>query len=318
MQKAIFPNAFIIGVQKAGTTTLNDWLSQHPNIYGYDTLKDVHLFARFKNIQEINQRLQQEPIAYKGESVVLQSAVNYFFYPSMLQAIAQQQPEAKLIVILRNPVQRAFSAYGYFTKMLREKRTVHEALKYTPKQELPFSKDNNDFTYIEHGFYATQVKHVLKYFPKEQLLVLNYDDLKNPEVLLNRTFKFLRVADNFKPDLEAKNVTGETKSGALQKGIIGQSKLKKFLIRYFVNPWMPVTKRKKLKAKLFEMNTAKPAETKPVAKDNTDSTDIKQYLEQLYKPDVQELDALLQTDFYNKWFTTKSNKEPIEQPIANA
>src|SRR3954452_18452531 len=144
MQSQVFPNTFIIGVQKGGTTTLDYWLSQHPEIYGYDTLKDVPLFERFKNLEEINQRLQQEPVSYKGEPVVLQSAVNYIFYEQLLHDIAQQQPNAKLIVILRNPVQRAFSAYGYFIKMLREKRTVHEALMYKPKDEVPVSRDSND------------------------------------------------------------------------------------------------------------------------------------------------------------------------------
>ncbi len=193
MQSPVFPNTFLIGIQKAGTTTLNDWLSQHPEIYGYDTLKDVHLFVRFKNMEEINQRLQQEPVPYKGERVVLQSAVNYIFYEQMLQEIAKHQPNARLIVILRNPVQRAFSAYSYFKKMLREERTVHEALMYQPKDALPFTKDNNDITYIEHGFYYTQIKNCFKYFKKEQLLVLEYEELKNPDALLQKIFTFLQV-----------------------------------------------------------------------------------------------------------------------------
>lgn len=306
MQPAIFPNTFIIGVQKAGTTTLNDWLSQHPEIYGYDTLKDVHLSARFKNVAEINQRLQQEPVPYKGEPIVLQSAVNYIFYEQMLRDIAQHQPNARLIVILRNPVQRAFSAYEYFKKMLREKRPVHEALMYTPKNAVPFSKDNNDFTYIEHGFYHAQVKNCLKYFKKEQLLVLEYEELKNPKALLQKIFSFLKIDVSFQPNLEAKNVTGVTKSAALQKGIIGQSKLKRFIIKYLIDFWLPVTKRKKIKATLFEMNTAKAAPVKAGIEDTTDTSDIKQYLEGLYLEDVKQLDALLQTSFYSKWFAAKA------------
>ncbi len=318
MQPSIFPNTFIIGVQKAGTTTLNDWLSQHPEIYGYDTLKDVHLFVRFKNLAEINQRLQQEPVPYKGEQVILQSAVNYIFYEQMLRDIAHQQPNAKLIVILRNPVQRAFSAYGYFKKMLREKRTVHQALMYQPKETVPFSKDNNDFTYIEHGLYYTQIKNCLKYFKKEQLLVLEYEELENPQALLQKIFAFLKVNPSFQPDLEAKNVTGITKSAALQKGIIGQSRLKRFIIKYLVDFWMPVTKRKRLKAKLFELNTAKVALAKDKVADTTDTSDIKQYLESLYRNDIEQLDALLHTAFYSKWFAPETKQQPVEQPLSNA
>ncbi len=317
MQK-IFPNTFIIGVQKAGTTTLNDWLSQHPEVYGYDTLKDVHLFVRFKNPAEISQRLQQEPVEYKGEPVVLQSAVNYVFYPQMLQAIAQQQPDAKLILILRNPVQRAFSAYSYFKKMLRENRGIQEALLYEPKENIPFSKDNNDFTYIEHGFYFTQVKNCLQYFKKEQLLLLDYEELKHPQLLLGKIFSFLHIDASFQPDFEAKNVTGQTKNVSLQKGIIGQSKFKRFIIKYFVNFWMPVTKRKKLKAKLFEMNTVKPGVSAVEVKDTTDTTGIRQQLLALYKPQVEQLDALMQTNFSQQWFAAEASKQPIQQPVANA
>ena len=317
MQKAIFPNTFIIGVQKAGTTTLDDWLSQHPEIYCYETLKDVHLFARFKNFAEIENRLKQEPVDYKNEPVVLQSAVNYIFYPFMLQQIAERSPNAKLIVILRNPVQRTFSAYYYFKKMLREKRSVHEALLYKPKTNLPFSKDNNDFTYIEHGMYAEQIKNCLQYFTKEQLLVLDYEELKQPSSLLKKIFSFLQINPDFEPDLTPKNVTGTTKSESLQKGIIGQNKFKQLVIKYLVNPWMPVTKRKKLKAKLFEMNTGKIAVAPVEERDTTDTSDIKQYLKECFAEDTKQLDALLQTSFHEKWFASSANKE-TQQPTAHA
>ncbi len=317
MQQAIFPNTFIIGVQKAGTTTLDDWLSQHPEIYGYETLKDVHLFARFKSFAEIEERLKQEPVDYKGEPVVLQSAVNYIFYPSMLQQMAQHSANAKLIVILRNPVQRAFSAYYYFKKMLREKRSAHEALMYQPKKNLPFSKDNNDFTYIEHGMYGEQIKNCLQYFSVKQLLVLDYEELKNPSALLKKIFSFLEINPDFQPDLTPKNVTGITKSASLQKGIIGQSKLKRFLIKYLIDFWMPVTKRKKLKAKLFEMNTGKTAVAPIEEKETIDTSDIKAYLKTCFTEDTKDLDVLLQTSFYEKWFVKTPSIELL-QPNSHA
>ncbi len=317
MQQAIFPNTFIIGVQKGGTTTLNDWLSQHPEIYGYDTLKDVHLFARFKTLAEIEERLKQEPADYRNEPVVLQSAVNYIFYPPMLQQIAAQSPGAKLILILRNPVQRTISAYYYFKKMLREKRTIHEALLYKPKTNLPFSKDNNDFTYIEHGLYAGQIKNCLRFFTKEQLLVLDYDQLKEPASLLKNIFSFLQVDTSFEPDLSPKNITGVAKSASLQKSIIGQSPFKKFIITYLINPWMPVTKRKKLKAKLFEINTGKTTGTSDNT-DTADTSDIQDYLRSCFIEDAKELDALLHTSFHEKWFGNTISKEPTQSASSHA
>jgi hypothetical protein len=259
MKKPHYPNAFIVGVQKAGTTTLDDWLSQHPQIYCYDSLKDVHLFGVL-NKDEIEKKLLQEPAEYKGEPVVLQSAVNYIFYPDLLGAIRESCPGAKLIVIIRNPVDRAISAYSYFKKMLREKRPVEQALLYEPENVSAFSKDTSDFTYIEHGLYYRQIKSCLDYFPKQQLLVLDYHDLlKQPESLTQRIFTFLGVDPSFKPDLTPKNVTGEIKSQWLQEKLIKQSKLKKFIIKYFVNFWMPRSQRKMRKQKMVYSNNIKPA-----------------------------------------------------------
>ncbi len=309
MTNAVFPNTFIIGVQKAGTTTLDDWLAQHPQIYCYESLKDIHLFARFKSREEIEQRLQKEPAVYKNQPIILQSAVNYIFYPQLLKSIEAYAPKAKLILILRNPVDRAISSYSYFKKMLRETRPMQSALLYPPKAVTEFSNDNSDFTYIEHGFYAQQIRSCLEYFPKEQLLVLDYDDLtKNTSSLLHNMFSFLEIDTSFKPDLTAKNVTGSVKNQLLQETIIKkQGKLRKWIVDYLVDPIFPVGKRKMLKRKLFEMNTAKKKTAQPVYETESKETveEIKQQLSLYFIEDTKELDALLGTKFSEKWFAGK-------------
>ncbi len=307
--KPKFPNTFIIGVQKAGTTTLDDWLSQHPQIYCYESLKDVHLFARFKTLQEIEQRLAQEPVVYKNQPIVLQSAVNYIFYPQLLKSISEYVPEARLILILRNPVNRAISSFQYFKKMLRENRSMEEALFYKPKTDFEFSKDNSDFTYIEHGFYFKQIKDCFKYFSKDQLLFLDYDDLAdNSSSLLKKLYSFLNVDDNFQPDLTPKNITGSVKNQSIQNGLIHRSKFKKWIVDNLINFWMPVTKRKKFKKKLFEMNTAN-KKNGPIFT-NTEITqkttvEIKKQLQTYFIEDTKQLDVLLNTNFYEKWFTNQ-------------
>lgn len=308
MSKAVFPNTFLIGVQKAGTTTLDDWLAQHPQIFCYESLKDVHLFARYANKEEIDKRLQQETAGYTSQPIVLQSAVNYFFYPQLLQSIAQYAPQAKLIVILRNPVDRAVSSYSYFKKMLRETRPMEEAMIYPPKEATDFNKDNNDFTYIEHGLYAKQVKSCLQYFTKEQLLVLDYNDLvKNPAGLLKKMFTFLGVDADFMPDLTPKNVTGSVKSQLLQETIIKkQGKFRKWAVDNIIDPVFPVGKRKMLKRKLFELNTGKNQVAKPVQEESKETiAAVKQALAPYFIDDAKELDAILGTSFSAKWFPGK-------------
>lgn len=306
MTKPVYPNSFIIGVQKAGTTTLDDWLSQHPQIYCYDSLKDVHLFGLLEN-DAIEKKLLQEPSVYKNEPVVLQSAVNYIFYPPFLKTIKEYNPGAKLVVIIRNPVDRAISAYSYFKKMLREKRDIKEALLYEPAAIIPFSKDNNDFTYIEHGLYYRQIKACLNLFDPQQLLVLDYDEMvKQPEMLTKKIFSFLEVETAFVPDFTPKNITGEVKNQWLQQNLIKQNKLKKFIVKYFVDPWMPRSKRKLMKQKMFEMNTGK--KNTPAKEEKKElPEDIKLIKDQLPKyfiEDARQLDALLGTKFSDNWFAS--------------
>ena len=297
MENPHYPNAFIIGVQKAGTTTLDDWLSQHPQIYCYESLKDVHLFGVLSK-DEIEKKLLEEPVEYSGEPVVLQSAVNYIFYSQLLNGIKENCPDAKLIVILRNPFDRAISAYYYFKKMLREQRSIEEALLYKPQNDLKFSKLNNDFTYIEHGLYHRQIKGCLDYFPKEQLLVLDYDELiKQPQTVVKKFFSFLEVDESFKPEFASRNITGEIKNQWLQEKLIKQSKLKKIVVKYFIDFWMPRSKRKALKKKMFEMNTGKKETNENLQK-------IKEQLAQYFIEDAKKLDELLGTTFSEKWFAT--------------
>lgn len=306
MSKAALPNTFIIGVQKAGTTTLDDWLAQHPQIYCYESLKDVLLFARFNSMAEITQRMQKEPAAYKNEPVVLQSAVNYIFYPQYLAKLAEMRPDAKLLLILRNPLDRAVSSYGYFTKMLRENRGMEEALIYKPSDSTEFSRDNSDFTYIEHGLYAKQIKSCLQYFPKEQLLVLDYDELAtNPKGLLQRIYTFLNI-EAFEPDLTPKNVTGSVKSQTFQDKLVNRSNARKWFVDKIIDPIFPVGKRKMLKKKLFEMNTGKKQPAVQVKQEDKETVArIKKQLKPYFIEDAKELDALLGTSFYEQWFEKK-------------
>ncbi|CAN5745530.1 hypothetical protein BH10BAC2_BH10BAC2_43920 [soil metagenome] len=310
MSMAVLPNTFIIGIQKAGTTTLDDWLAQHPQIYCYESLKDVLLFARFNSMSEIMQRMEKEPLPYKDQPIVLQSAVNYIFYPQYLQKLWEMSPEAKLIVILRNPVDRAISSYGYFTKMLREKRAMKDALLYEPTNSTEFSRDNSDFTYIEHGLYARQIKQCLQYFSKDQLLILDYDDLAgNPNLMLQQIFSFLGIDTGFQPDLTPKNVTGSVKNQVLQDGLINRGKFRKWIVDKVIDPVFPVGKRKMLKKKLFEMNTGKKKTAAPVVADKETITAVKKQLQPYFLEDTKELDTLLGTGFYTKWFDKKAVTE---------
>lgn len=300
----VFPNTFLIGVQKAGTTSVDHWLAQHPEIYCYESLKDIHLFGLYASKKEIEARLEKEQVQlYNRQKIVLQSAVNYIFYPEMLQAIKRDAPDSKLIIVLRNPIDRAISSYFYFKKMYREKRPPEEALIYPVKDHHLFTKDNNDFTYIEHGFYFKQITTCLEIFDKEKMLILDYDELKNdPLSVVKKMCRFLEIDDQFTPDLSPKNVTGEIRNKWLQKNLAHRSGWKTWMINHIIDPWLPAHKRNLLKRKIFERNTVKPVSGNTVDKQReTVSADIKKFLKEQFVEDIKNLDKLLQTNYSATW-----------------
>lgn len=297
------PNTYIIGIQKAGTTTFHSWLSQHPEVYGPDEYKDHGFFIRENDIEKIRINLDKafcKPTS--DQSIILHSHVNYIFYEEVLERINAISPDARFIVILRNPVKRAFSSYHYFRKMLREKRSIEKAFDYEPEFPRPFSKDNSDLTYIEHGLYSLQLSNFFKYFRKEQILILDFEDLKkSPELVLNKVYDYLKIDKSFIPSLISENVTGNgTKSEFVQKQLFSSNPVKKIIISVFIDWWLPREKRKLIVNKILDLNTKQNQTTKQKSKIEN-SEEIQAQLTSIYKEDVEKLDKLLGTDFKDKW-----------------
>jgi hypothetical protein len=116
-------------------------------------------------------------------------------------------------------------------------------------------------------------------------------------------FQFLQIDTSFQPDFLSKNITGSVKNKQLQKILVAHNnKLRKWLVHNLVDFWMPITTRRKLKQKIFELNTNK---TKQATFQNSNVAEIetiKNYLQPFFKEDTLLLDKLLQTNFYQKWF----------------
>ena len=301
MSEDRIPNAFLIGVQKAGTTTLYDWLSQHPEIYGLNEFKDVDFFADPERSKKSKELLQKAFKDHNNEPVILQSFVNYLLYENALSEMYKLCPNARLIVILRNPVDRAFSAYHHFKKFNKEIKNIENALLYIPKDNIEFSIKNNDFTYIEHGFYYKQLKKLFQIFSPEKVLILEFDDLKKqPNILLKKVYDFLEISDSFYPTLIAKNVTGQIKNQWIQKTLTTSGTLRKMLIKYTIGLLLSDGKRRLIRYKLIEYNTKKKQSLDKTFTE--EETKIRLALTKIFLPDVMKLDELLGTQFKTKWF----------------
>ena len=194
-------NTFLVGAQKAGTTSLYDWLGQHKDISAPSLIKDYHFFTKEKLFSKGVSHLES---FFQHQSLIrLHCAVNYmFFSKSTAQKIHQYNPNAKIIFCLRNPVDRAKSAYKYFKRTLREDNSFEKALFKELNNELTTHNELSDNTYLEHSNYYNQILDYMKFFHKDNIHFLFFEDLINQEkrhIVMEELCKFLNISikENF-------------------------------------------------------------------------------------------------------------------------
>ena len=188
----------VAGTQKAGTTTLFEYLRRHDQLSS-PRAKELHFFdnetidwrrpdytvleASFDGACPGRKRFEVTPI--------------YSFWPPSLARISRYNPEMKIITLFRDPVERAWSHWCMefarradslpFGVAIREGRRRLDADKLHRSQRV--------FTYVERGFYAEQVHRVLAHFPKKNCLFLRFDDLtRDPNNVLRQVFDFIGVS----------------------------------------------------------------------------------------------------------------------------
>ncbi|TML44735.1 MAG: sulfotransferase domain-containing protein [Actinobacteria bacterium] len=179
------PDFLILGAQKAGTTALYAYLLWHPGITG-PAWKEVSYFDRHyrRGVRWYRGHFPLRP----GDRLVGEASPGYLFHPLAPKRVWATVPGAKLIALLRDPVDRAFSHYHHEVALGREPLTFEEAIEAEPERtrgeeerlaQEPgyFSHAWWDYTYLARGRYAEQLERWLAVFPREQLLVVGSDEL---------------------------------------------------------------------------------------------------------------------------------------------
>src|SRR5262245_2340675 len=176
-----------LGAQKAGTTALYEYLRRHAQITG-PSWKEATFFDRHWARGERWYRGNFPNLARTREKLVGEASPSYVFHPLAPQRVEELLPEARLIVLVRNPVDRALSQYNHEVALGREPLPFEEALD-AEEQRLRgeeermaadpryVSREWWSHTYKARGRYAEQLERWLAVFPPEQLLVLPSDDL---------------------------------------------------------------------------------------------------------------------------------------------
>jgi Sulfotransferase domain len=185
-----WPNLFLVGAARAGTTSVYRYLGQHPDIF-MSPLKEPDFFS-----PKANPRTWVEK-AYSKESYLAlfagagrerlfgEASTSYLWFPGTAHAIHARVPHAKILIILREPVDRAYSHYLMDLSDGVERRPFFEIIQDAARRKIP--------SYADFGLYCDQVKNYVHLFG-DQVLVLFYETLfADPRKWLRVTFEFLGV-----------------------------------------------------------------------------------------------------------------------------
>jgi len=186
-----------IGVQKAGTSWLAEALNEHPEVYIHPK-KEGHFFNKEKIY--LNSLHYEYTFKHNNEKIIGEITPAYISEKDVPKKIFKYNPDVKLIAILRDPTERCISQY----KMEMSRDTIEENKGLWDA----FSRDLPKYGPMRfRGLYKEQLDNFYKYFKKEQLLILNYSDLKNnPLKFLQKVFEFLEINKKFVPSCINANI----------------------------------------------------------------------------------------------------------------
>jgi hypothetical protein len=205
----IMPDFIIIGVARAGTTSLYNYLIEHPNI-GPAAKKEVHFFdyhyqkgmSWYRGHFPYSMRKYYEENIRKLDFITGEASPYYMYHPYAPERVAKALPQVKMIVLLRNPIERAFSHYAWEVSWGNETLSFEEAIDCEEEriqQDLPilahhYGHNHQHFSYISRGLYADQLETWFKFFPKNQFLLLKSEDMyREPAAIYKQAIEFLGV-----------------------------------------------------------------------------------------------------------------------------
>jgi hypothetical protein len=236
------PNFLIIGAGKAGTTSIYHYLRQHPDIY-MSPLKETNFFAcetssgsgfsqpvssangtsfPISSLETYRQLFQ----GVGNQQAIGEASPLYMSLPGVAGRIKQCLPHARLMAILRDPVERAYSSYLMHVRDGREKRTFLQAIRDEARETFDSKLVFGQRHYMRIGFYYQSLQPYFNLFDQNQIAVYLFEDLKNDaRGLLRKMFNFLGVFDEFIPDVSIRyNVSGHPKNKMWQP-LLGKSPL---------------------------------------------------------------------------------------------
>jgi hypothetical protein len=304
------PNFLIVGAQKAGTTSLHYYLKQHPQIY-MSPRKEPHFFEgmhwdfyRPGRIMPPVTDLADYQALFEGvtdEKAIGEASASYLYSPKAPTLIKRSIPDARLIAVLRNPADRAYSNFLHCVRGRRESIVdFAEALRI--EEERIKRNLGPLWHYKQKGFYYAQVKRYLDTFGRELFKVWLYEDLRTqPLDVMRDVLEFLEVDDTFVPNMAIEHNTSalprnKTLYRAAKK-LAGRNPDLKLAI---LERCLPARPRQYVKRRIFVQPPPFPAE-------------IRERLLDTYTEDILKLQELIGRDL-SPWLEGAQGQTPAAGP----
>jgi len=283
------PNFLIIGAMKSGTTALYYYLEQHPEIY-MSPVKEPNFFSpqEQENAADAVTNIGTYQHLFRGGSgkkAIGEASHSCLYEPRAAAEIRRYVPEAKLIAILRNPIDRAYSHFLHMVRSGTEPLDIFaQALQ---EEEVGIHKERTFQDYIGRGLYYDQLKRYFGIFPQEQVRVYLYEDLSDaPISTVQDAFRFLKVDDSFVPDVSLRrNVSGQPKYKTLDGLLRRQSRIK-----HAAKIYLPARMRWRLSKAFDDLKTRNLVEPPPV------QSKVRRQLIGVYREDILRVQELIQRD----------------------
>lgn len=282
------PDFIYIGAGKCGTTSLHQYLDQHPNVY-ICPQKETYFFLPEqvrKNLRRYGAILTEEDYLKLFQdappnSCIVEFSTTYYAHGDSAKLIADALPKVKLLATLRNPVDRAFSSYQMLVRAGGEKRPFKDLL-------------DPDIKYVKRGFYYSELLPFFDRWHKQDLKVLLYEDLcSNPKQFMQEIFAFLGVEQSFMPDMSKRGRTGGLpKNQAFHRLLTKENTVRK-LAASLLRPLLPKEKRQQLRDALVKQN---------ITKVELDA-ESRARLTLMYRDDILKLQDLIDRDL-SAWLET--------------
>ncbi|MFH1680250.1 MAG: sulfotransferase [Candidatus Eisenbacteria bacterium] len=287
------PNFVLIGAPKCGTTSLYYYLRQHPQVYlperkelhyfTYDHLKDLTAGPGDARTLDFACSTRAEYEAhYRGAdaaAAVGDISPSYFCFPEVSRAIREELGDARIVVSVRDPIQKAFSQYMHLVRDGREDLPFHEGL--LAEEERMRRGYGFLWRYASGSLYADRIASFSEVFGRDRVKILVFEDLvRSPETVLRDLFGFLGVDPESRPDLSGVyNRSGRPRSVTVARFLSKQGVLSRWASRC-----VPRFIRSRVARRLLDLNTG----TKGAIDERS-----AEYLRAYFRADVERLGALI-------------------------